>query len=177
MKFLVFSDYVTTDGHNWTFQSVEDYIKTLQPYVMGLYTPYNADFLEDGGFQGDVKNFIKEYVGFQEPPGGFSMETQNLNNTLQGTLRLNIGGTWAIENLVCKGMDVNMSRVQAKDPENPGKTVPLYAEITLQLFPACVVVDTGYRKILDHAGMNNLRTGVSTGYIRKLEELKEIYSK
>lgn len=177
MKFLAFSDYVSTDGSNWVFQSVEDYVKTLQPYVMGLYTPYSAQFLEDTGIQGKVKEFIQQYVGFQDPPGGFEMSAKNLNNTLKGTLRLNIGGTWAIENLVVKSMNVNMSRVQAKHPEIVGKTVPLYAEISLQLAPACSIVDTSYGRILDHSGLDNLRIGSSNSYRDKLNQLKSHYIK
>ena len=176
MKFLVFSDYVTTGDGNWEFQSVEDYIKTLQPYVMGVYSPYSADFLRDTGFQGDAKEFIKQYVGFQEPPGGFTMDTKALNNTLKGTLRMNIGGTWAIENLVLKNMNVNMSRVQAKHPENPGETVPLYADITLQLAPAAALVDTGYRRILSHTGLGEIRRSIKEGYSQSLESLKKTYT-
>lgn len=175
MKFVVFSDYVTTNGVYWKFQSVEDYIKTLQPYVMGIYSPYNADFLANTDFQGEAKKFIQEYVGFQDPPGGFHMDTKALGNALQGTLRLNIGGTWAIDNLVIKGMNVSMSRVQAKDPEHPGETVPLYAEISLQLSPAAAIVDTGYRSILDHGGLGKLRGQLSSGYSKKLNRLKDSY--
>lgn len=181
MKFLVFSDYVKQNGV-WKFQSVEDYIKTLQPYVMGIYSKYSAELIEKLGlnegeepseFRTNVRNFISEYVGFQDPPGGFSMDTKNLDNTLKGTLRLNIGGTWAIENLVIKNMNVNMSRVQAKDPTVPGGTVPLYAEVILQLTPVCKLVDTGYRNILDHNGMSEIRNSVTKGYRTKLTKLKE----
>lgn len=173
MKFIAFSDYVTTDGVTWEFQSVEDYIKTLQPYVMGIYTPYNADFLKETGISGDVKDFIKQYVGFQDPPGGFEMSTKALDNVMRGTLRLNIGNTWAMENLVIKGMNVNMSRVQAKHPENEGETVPLYAEISIQLAPAAAFVDTAYRKVLEHNGMTELRDGIKKAYSNKLGTLKE----
>lgn len=177
MKFIVFSDYVNTDpnGDTWVFQSAEDYIKTLQPYVMGVYGPYNADFLSNSGVKGEAREFIAKYVGFQDPPGGFQMDTQSLNNTLKGTLRMNIGGTWAIDNLVIKGMNVNMSRVQAKHPEKEGETVPLYAEISLQLAPAAAIVDTGYRNILDHKGLNNIRGAIKNGYNDKLNELKTNY--
>lgn len=173
MKFIVFSDYVKGGNTTWVFQSVEDYIATLQPYVMGIYSPYNADFLANSGFQGEAKKFISEYIGFQDPPGGFSMDTKNLGNALKGTLRMNIGGTWAIDNLVLKNMNVNMSRVQAKHPEKPGETVPLYAEISLQLQPASSFIDTGYKKILEHGGLSNIRGNIASGYKDRLDELKK----
>lgn len=185
MRFIAFSDYVTTDGKTWRFQSVEEYIKRLQPYVMGFYTPYNADFIDNLGLDTTdkdsiaykTKEFIKQYVGFQDPPGGFEMSTKALNNTLKGTLRLNIGGTWAIENLVMKGMNVSMSKVQAKHPENPGETVPLYADITLQLAPAACIVDTSYRNIIEHKGMGELRKSVKSAYNKQIDNLKKTYKK
>ena len=179
MRFIAFSDYVLQNG-SWVFQSVEDYIKTLQPYVMGIYSKYSNSFLYETGdnsWTDEFKKNIKEYVGFQDPPGGFTMDTKSLDNTLKGTLRMNIGGTWAIENLVLKNMNVNMSKVQAKHPEKPGETVPLYAEIVLQLSPASVLVDTGYRKTLDHKGMTYIRKGISKGYENKLNSLKKSYIK
>lgn len=180
MKFIAFSDYVTKDGgKTWVFQSVEDYIKTLQPYVMGIYSRYNADFLSqfDSTIAEEARKFISEYVGFQDPPGGFTMDTKALDNTLLGTVRLNIGGTWAIENLVIRGINVNMSRVQAKHPEYPGQTVPLYAEISIQLAPAAALVDTGYRDILDHKGMSRLRTNLESRYNTDLENQIRSYIK
>ena len=98
------------------------------------------------------------------------MDTKNLNNVLRGTLRLNIGGMWAIENLILKNMNVVLSKVQAKDPENPGNIMPLYAEITLQLAPACTIVDTGYDRITSHKGLEEIRQASTEAYKNLLEK-------
>ena len=166
MKYTVFSDY----DINGNFYSVENYIKKLAPYVMGEYYPStNYKPVSDIKSQ-TVKQFLEDYVGFQEPPGGFEMDTKNLNNVLRGTLRLNIGGMWAIENLILKNMNVVLSKVQAKDPENPGNIMPLYAEITLQLAPACTIVDTGYDRITSHKGLEEIRQASTEAYKNLLEK-------
>lgn len=179
MKFTVFSDW----DYKGNFYSVEDYIKKLTPYVMGKYYPSTNYEPISGVNSEDLKKFLADYVGFQEPPGGFKMDTQNLNNVLRGTLRLNIGGMWAIDNLVIKNMNVVLSKVQAKDPRGmkyesdklvsyDGSLVPLYAEITLQLAPACIIVDEGYSRITNHNGLKDIRSAAANAYMQKLNKLR-----
>lgn len=167
MKYTVFSDY----DINGKFYSVENYIKKLAPYVMGeYYSSTNYKQIEEMVKNENVKQYLDDYVGFQEPPGGFTMDTKNLDNVLRGTLRLNIGGMWAIENLILKNMNVVLSKVQAKDPETPGNIMPLYAEITLQLAPACTIIDTGYDRITDHKGLDEIRQASTETYKALLEK-------
>ena len=78
---------------------------------------------------------------------------------------------WAIDNLVLKNMNVVMSKVQAKDPENIGKVLPLYAEITLQLAPASTIIDTGYDRIIGHKGMEDIRDTADRSYSLRLKQL------
>lgn len=149
LKFIVFSDWI-----NGEFQSVEDYVKNLHQYVLGDY--YSA------GFKTGLENLdkhISNYIGYQSPPGGFTMDTQQINDKglnviLKGTMRLNIGGKYAISNLIIKNMTVILSKTQAKNPMIDGGTVPLYAEITLQLGPACMIVNKGFNAIIDHKGVD-----------------------
>lgn len=166
MKYTVFSDYIA-DG---SFLSVEDYIKKIAPYVMGEYHPVTNYLKTTGNATAD--KFLHDYVGFQDPPAGFTMDTKNLNNVLKGTMRLNIGGLWAIENLVIKNMNVVLSKVQAKDPIIPGNVIPMYADITLQLAPASMIVDTGYSNIVNHKGLVNIRDAAKESYASELETLK-----
>ena len=169
MKYVVFSDYIKGLDGTWEFQSVDDYVKSIKPYVMGIYAPVNSKGLTE---YEDFNKFLSDYCGFQSPPGGFKMSTKNLDNVLEGTLRLNIGGTWAIENLIIKNMNVTMSRVQAKHPIGDGSTVPLYAEIVLQLAPVSMLIDTGYSRIIEHSGVTNLRKNISSGYKDEMDTIK-----
>ena len=159
LKFIAFSDWV-----NGEFQSVEDYIKNLHQYVLGDYHP-----VMNATGNNDLDKFIGEYVGYQSPPGGFTMDTHQikdngLNVILKGTMRLNIGGQYAISNLIIKNMTVTLSKTRAKNPVILGGTVPLYAEVTLQLGPACMIVNKGFNSIIDH-------TGVQTDIIDPMTEV------
>ena len=157
MKFIKFSDW---DDSGKEFANVLDYItSTLAPYCYGIYSPLTEDGKPVSKLFGDNKitaaadKFISEYIGTQSPPGGFEMSAKNLDNALFGTLRLNIGGIFAIENLIIKSMNFNLSKVQAKDPTNPANTVPMYAEITLSLAPAGMVTDKSFVKMMKGEGL------------------------
>ena len=167
LKFIAFSDWINGGTE---FQPVSDYIKELKPYVMGTYHPVCTNLFPE------ADQFIKEYVGYQSPPGGFYMSTKHLDHILRGTMRLNIGGKYAISNLIIKNMNVTMSKAQAKDPRpgKEGETVPLYAEITLQLQPASSIVDTSYDTILGHKGIEtDVMKPVADSYKSKLNTLKD----
>ncbi len=161
MKFIRFSDWVKDESGNWKFQNVRDYIKNvLSPYCYGTYESLiSKEEAESGpdGLKKDAKKFISEYCGVQRAPGGFEMETINLDNALKGTLRLNIGGMYALENLVIKSMNFSLSKVQAKDPTKPGSLVPLYAEIVLSLFPASMITDRSFIKVLEGKGLEKMQ--------------------
>lgn len=166
-KFIAFSDWINGGTE---FQPVNEYVDLIRPYVMGIYHPVTSELTGT-----DADKFIAQYVGYQIPPAGFKMDTQNLNNILRGTLRLNIGGMYAISNLVIKNMTVNLSKAQAKDPRDgkEGSTVPLYAEISLQLAPACSLVDKPFEAIVNNVGVKNDIIGpVSQSYKEKMSEIK-----
>lgn len=169
LKFIVFSDWI-----NGEFQSVEDYVKNLHQYVLGDYHPVMT-----GTGNKDLDKYIGEYVGYQSPPGGFTMDTQQieesgLNVILKGTMRLNIGGKYAISNLIIKNMTVTLSKTQAKNPVVEGGTVPLYAEVSLQLGPACMIVNQGFNAIIDHKGVDtDILTQMTNIYAAELDKKKE----
>ena len=169
LKFIAFSDWLK----NGEFQSVDDYIKNLHQYVLGDYHPVGT-----GTGNKDLDKFIGEYVGYQSPPGGFTMDTQQitskgLNVILKGTMRLNIGGQYAISNLIIKNMTVTLSKTRAKNPVINGGTVPLYAEITLQLGPACMIVNQGFNSIINHTGVQTDIIEPMTGiYAKELDRKK-----
>ena len=181
MRFTVFSDYVKDEKTGgYKFQSVNDYIQSIAPYVMGDYNPLQTDkpiFNNE-----DFDKFIKEYVGFQSPPGGFEMNTRSVDVILKGTFRLNIGSTYCINNLVIKNMNVNLSKVQAKRPEtssaDDSPTVPLYAEISLHLGIATAVVDHQWSQITSGVGLADIQNKISENYQRSLnKQMTDIKSK
>ena len=182
LKYVKFSDWTEKISENGTttyeFIPVTDYIKSLNWYVMGKYHPVATNFFKNllGNDIGTLADdFIRDYVGLQSPPAGFSMSCKNLNNMLKGTLRLNIGGRYALANLVIKNMNVNLSKVQAKDPRtgHEGETVPLYAEIVIQLAPASMIIDTTLNSILENGlSKSEILPRVAANYKTEMEKLK-----
>lgn len=175
MKFTVFSDWIKhpDNSGSYYFEPAVDYVKKLNKYAMGKYNPITNDKSLKTNVE-VVDNFLEQYIGFQTPPGGFEMDTKYLDNTLAGTLRLNIGGFWAIDNLVLKNMNVTFSKIMTKIPDGAGGAVtPLYAEIVLQLTPASAIVDTGYDRFLEQEGMTNVRGPIENSYRTQLNKLKE----
>lgn len=175
-KFIKFSDYVKK-GNDWVFQDVLEYMRTdLFPYCFGTYAKASESGLEISSNK-DVQNFIDKYCGFQSAPGGFEMNAKNLDTAIIGTLRLNIGGTYALENLVIKNLNFTLSKAQAKKPNKDsngrGETVPLYAEISLTLSPACMITDHSFNKIIDPKmnGLLGFRGAKITQYSNLLNEL------
>lgn len=154
MKFTKFSEY--NDKNQ--FINVAEYINdVLGPYSFGRYRSLSDTGADDksfgGGMLGMITKEIADYVGLQSPPGGFKMDSKSLHNALFGTLRLNIGGVYAIENLIIKSLTFSFSRSQTKHPEKPGETVPLYADIVLTLTPASMLTDNSMQKILGGEGL------------------------
>ena len=182
LKFTAFSDWIE-DG---TFQPVTEYIQKIRPYVMGEYKPsaidlfdkkYNDEGKETFGSQigSALEMFLSEYIGYQNPPGGFRMSTMNLDYILKGTLRLEIGGLYSISNLVLKNMNVTFSKVQTKDPrpDHQGEIWPLYAEIVLQLVPASMFIDTSLDRLLGGVKDNLTKNKMKTLYAVNLNKLSQ----
>lgn len=124
----------------------------------------------------DAKKFITEFFGRQIAPGGYNMGSGRiLDMNMKGTLRLNIGNTYAVENLVIKNMNAVLSKVQTKIPyskeEDCGKTCPLYAEITLSLSPASKITDRTYENILSGKGLTEERKKVQESHRTTLDNI------
>lgn len=173
MKFTKFSEY----NKKGEFINVAKYIsEVLAPYCYGRYQSISEsgamDKTFDGPLTGPMSKFIAEYCGVQAPPGGFKMDAQNLDKALFGTLRLNIGGVYAVENLLIKSMTFTFSRSQTKHPEKPGETVPLYADIILSLCPAAMVTDNSFKEMLDGNGLKAAMTTRASDNKNQLEKMK-----
>lgn len=173
MKFTKFSEY----NLKGEFINVAKYIsETLAPYCYGRYQSITEtgamDKTFDGPITGSMSKFIAEYCGVQAPPGGFKMDAQNLDKALFGTLRLNIGGVYAVENLLIKGMTFSFSRSQTKNPEKPGETCPLYADISLSLCPAAMVTDNSFKEMLDGKGLESAMQTRASDNKTQLEKMK-----
>ena len=93
-----------------------------------------------------AKEELNKYLKWQRPPGGFMAdEPLNIDKVFPGTLCLEIGTQYKIDNLVISNVSIQLSKQVVKNPEyfmlgfssNEEEALsPLYGEINLLLRPA-----------------------------------------
>lgn len=97
---------------------VRDRIKKLLPYCIGDY----ESVPEDGG--------VMSLIGWQKPPGGYEAGYKNVDTIQKGTLKLEFGNMFYIDNLVMKSAHFTLSKVKVKSMRVEGEE-PLYADVSL----------------------------------------------
>lgn len=104
--------------------SVKDQLSEIMPYCIGKFTTLNGK-ADDG---------LLSNIGWQDPPKGFKSSWRNVNNNLEGSLMLQFGNMFKIENLVVRSCSVSLSKVRVKSDAQPTVGMrgdPLYADVTL----------------------------------------------
>lgn len=74
-------------------------------------------------------------IGWQSAPGGYVPSYRDINEAIEGTLKLRIGTHYSISSLLCQDATLNFSKVMVKDPFT-GNISPLYCDVALTLTPA-----------------------------------------
>lgn len=105
--------------------SVNDQLGKLMPYVIGDF-----NVMGEGG-TGNIVDEALSMVGWQDPPGGFEASYKNVDVRLKGTVLLEFGRVFKIDNLVIKSASISMSKTRAKS--RSGVLSPLYADVVLTL--------------------------------------------
>ena len=165
MKFTLLSDWKEwyPGENNYHFVSVYDQLNLIYPYAVGFFERHHGGLgwagkaIESGEFKESVDHFMNDYVGWQNPPGGFEAIDRNIDVVQKGTLRLILGGYYTIDNLVIKNLQVNVSRQLCKNPKKGGRMVPMYADVTLTLTPASVYTDKKLGQFLNNTGMQSIQ--------------------
>jgi hypothetical protein len=168
MKFTLLSDWKEWyPGENqYHFVSVYDQLNMIYPYAVGFFERHHggigwaAEDIKGGEFKQSVDHFMNEYVGWQNPPGGFEAIDRNIDVVQKGTLRLVLGGYYTIDNLVIKNFQVNVSRQLCKNPNKNGRMVPMYADVTISLTPASVYTDKKLGQFLNNSGMQAIQVAL-----------------
>jgi hypothetical protein len=165
LKYILFYDPIND-------LSVQEQLEKLLPYAIGDYKTFNEDGTtreigEATGIGGDnaTLNYLGQYFGWQDPPGGFKSELKNVDNRLEGTLKLELGTMYSIDNLVVKGINCSLSRIKVKRVSKSGSdldpkrnaNIPLYGDVTLSLQPAGMIVKPTLLRYL-----NNKTTGLNS---------------
>ena len=85
----------------------------------------------------DISRLITDrgLIGWQSAPGGYVPSYRDINEAIEGTLKLRIGTHYSISSLLCQDATLNFSKVMVKDPFT-GNISPLYCDVALTLTPA-----------------------------------------
>lgn len=133
MKFTLMYDPVEN-------KTVKQQLEPLMEFVIG-------DYEKPDGTSSKGDN-IASFIGWQNPPGGFTMDIKNVNNVLKGTVKIEFGDLYKIDNLVIKACNVSLSRVKAK-LQDDGEPTSLYGEVALAFQPAGMIVKDDLMKYLE----------------------------
>lgn len=155
MKFIVFPKI-----ENNKFIEVPEQITKLYPYFIGRIEDF--DKATDGRYKkedddGVIKGAAKEIANrcflFQNAPGGYETEMNNVDKIQKGTLKLKIGAFYEISNLVCSDIMLSFSKNMVKNP-NTQSISPLFCEVNITLRPATKYSDR-MLKLFVGGGENN----------------------
>lgn len=133
MKFTLMYDPVSG-------KTVKEQLEKLMEFVIGDYEKPSGT-----SSKGDD---ISSFIGWQNPPGGFTMDIKNVNNVLKGTVKLEFGDLYKIDNLVIKACNVSLSRVKANRIDD-GEPTSLYGEVALAFQPAGMIVKDNLMEYLE----------------------------
>lgn len=165
MRFTLFPRWNGTE-----FESVNQQLDKLFPYVMGKYVPFVYTDMD-----GNEKEL--QLLGWQKPPAGYRADYKDIDNAAMfGTLKLKIGPYYAIESLVCNNLNFSLSKTMVKKPQGVGykgipynETIdfsPLYADVNMVLSPAT--------KYSDHTLQNFVYgIGIANGDNDRAQELQD----
>jgi hypothetical protein len=168
MKYTVFADW---DEKGENFLTVSDQLSKLLPYVSGKFdgvTGKGSNQIDTGN--DTLNEAISEFIGWQSPPGGYEPDIKNVDVCFQGTLRLRLGGYYNIDNLICRGCNINLSKTMTKNPKNPSQLVPLYAEVTISLQPAGIYTNESLMRFINCTGSEKLMNEVANKNKEQLDK-------
>lgn len=119
-----------------------------------------------------VNAFLNTFMGWQSAPGGYKPKPEDIDATMIGTFRLEIGTHYAIENLVIQDIQLNYSRQMVKYPKKGNSDeiefAPLYCEVQITLRPA-----TKFSNIALEAFTRSKIEGYSDHINYRLNEIEE----
>lgn len=186
MKFTVLPDY-----NGGGFTSVSEQLEELYPYIMGKYTKGILNDDKDGTIQGtetkggdgiktgitgeDAKN-LNKFFSWQMPPAGYEPDFLNMDNILNGTLKLKFGAFYVLSSLVCTNAQFSFSKQVVKYWDSSKKMnilSPLYCDVVLNFQPATKYSDISLQKFISGQSTKNFVKAVKNGMKRNLTEEKK----
>lgn len=162
LKFTLFPRW--NDGE---FYTIPEQLKdTILPYCIGGF-----EGVLENPEAGSIGELVNQYISWQLPPGGFEPFEKDVDCVQPGTLKLVIGGFYAIENLVIQSVQFNFSKEMAKTPKSGVVDyTPLYCEVVLNLKPVTKNSREGLWRFVSGKATKKARTDFMAELTNPLEE-------
>jgi hypothetical protein len=94
---------------------------------------------------GEISKELNRWLGWQCPPGGLKSNLQNYDTIQEGTLKLQFGPYYSIDNLVIRDVQLSFSKQMVKVANNSGNTnttiMPLYCDVLMSFQPVIRYTD------------------------------------
>ena len=122
----------------------------------------------------DIATIImdRNLIAWQSAPGGYVPSYRDINEAIEGTLKLRIGTQYAISSLLCQDATLNFSKTMVKNPYN-GDISPLYCDVNLTLTPASKFANNRLLEFIGATGTRNIyKNEISTTLGNKLQAEK-----
>lgn len=171
MRFTVIPKW---DPETGVFITVVDQLKDLYRYFFGEFMPLPNDWGNES---------VRSVVTFQRPPGGYQADMAQLDATQRGSLKLKIGGNYAICNVVVESATLVYSKQMVKNPlvthqllmdqadvKGNDYLTPLSCDVNLVLRPCTRYSDHTLKNIVEGAGMNKERQEIRDTLIEHLKD-------
>lgn len=127
----------------------------------------------------DIISLIVErgLIGWQSAPGGYIPSYRDIDEPIEGTLKLRIGTQYSISSLLCQDATLVFSKVMVKDPFT-GNISPLYCDVNLTLTPASKFANERLSNFIGASGSYNIYKDEIAGTLRKkLDAERELINK
>lgn len=131
-------------------KTIQEATKTVTGEFMGLLNKAGNTV---ASIADDISALITDrgLIGWQSAPGGYIPSYRDINEAIEGTLKLRIGTHYSISSLLCQDATLNFSKVMVKDPFT-GNISPLYCDVALTLTPASKFAN---QRLEEFIGANN----------------------
>lgn len=153
LRFTLFPDWFDDE-----FLTVHQQIDKFMPYCISEYVPFSDELSGITSLSDKAKELVTSFAAWQKPPAGFEAGTKSVDVVQKGTLRLNIGLSYCIENLVVSDCNIELSKMMSKYADENGdvKITPLYADVYIQLQPASMYSDRMFKTFTSGDSMKEI---------------------
>jgi hypothetical protein len=189
LKFTLFPDYLKDPNGASEFVSIHDQLSILYPYMIGKFSTFTEEVNNVYGqgsidSNGAIGEALDNWLGWQCPPGGLKSNLKNFDAIQDGTLKLQFGPYYSVDNLVIRDAQLSFSKqmIKAMDPKikNKIEVMPLYCEVLLSFQPVTRYTDKNLESLFSGRKTKDSVASASSELSRSLikaeKDMEKIYN-